>query len=799
MSSTHASTPGSRRQSGSGRCPQHQRSSSVADNPQIIGSTGLSGRTPSSRTTSQSSQHRRTQSAQPVSQNLASRLASLQVSSATDFTDRLRNPPVRDELRGPLPRSAFGPVRPGKIGKPYKALQAYLDNSRGQHVDLRIGDEGKVLKKSVQSGVEWLQVSIPARDQEHWVPPHCIQVNEAIYYGELRYNEIVTMEDHIDTARLRNMVPGQSSQLGKAIEAQLVAWNEQQPEVDMGDDVKKTISNTAQRNKLISRIIEGCEKAGSYGILNKPDFVQSDLSSFQDAKDCQQGGIYVNRYSSFIDDPALKPVLRVGKGTVIAKRIDDHVKHGDPQSTYDLEKTHYRMARKANVKEHFVLCILSSAVDQTIAEQLFNNLLQTWAPWVITNTIFETTPEEDSRSRDVELDKIKAVKYRAFFLAAYRHKLLSDSVQVLTGWPGAVFRDGFDASHGLNVSTPLSEEASNERSIWTRIDIPDKLTAFYSHPRRVRVREKKGKTNGYYELLELGSKATNDRLLFQFLSSKEALRKANINIKEGTLVYPRIEIRLDGQPHVSSWARLQDLEIWNDHKQAAAVGVYFEYQDERGNWCEFCMQSSTFKELKNPRQRGSLTRHSQAMGLYRYLMQERLPQDWSEQENWISDYGIARVHQLHFDSFTQTFSFKEIFGPGLPRDLPKRKREAVIESELKAAGAQHLSTVTGWQGYRPQKLGSGPGSPRTMCDLCQCISKATGNRTHRCVQSDNRSDLCTNCWDLGIPCTWTPNDQLNEQLRGLVLFKGEGGRSALPQNVHGLILHKIPNEPEEEA
>ena len=285
-----------------------------------------------------------------------------------------------------------------------------------------------------------------------------------------------------------------------------------------------------------------------------------------------------------------------------------------------------------------------------------------------------------------------------------------------TGWPGGVSRQNFRASQGLNVTSPLNEALGGrgESTLWTRFDVPNTVAIFRRHPVRATPHTV---YKGGFNLMNIGS--------MHFSIFKEH----NPPFNDGDLVYPRVEIRLDGQPHSGSWARLGDLQIWSDHVEASSVAVYFDHQDSQGNWREVLIQSGQHKPVQDKGIPGSLSRHAQGIALYRFFMR----QTYSSPHPWGMNLGLARVQQIQFDNFNQTLGVIERLGISVV-DPPVRTPLAETQRQLRNAGARYFSTSTGWQS-NPGRLSVR--AARKQCDSCYVGREVSD---HYCI-SDSKTKI----------------------------------------------------------
>jgi hypothetical protein len=275
-------------------------------------------------------------------------------------------------------------------------------------------------------------VQFPRLENKAWIPTEGLSINEYIYYGELRWDNSIKVQS-IPVPTLQ--FPGQT-QLGKALQGQLNAWVSCGSLLDIPHWVGKLISDQPNRNALVGRIISGCESAKSLTTLNKGNFTIKDLvTSANTAVGDERSGIYLNCYRNFPNDPQ-KTVIRVGKSVNFKKRVADHFSRGKSDSTYGEERTHYTKARQTKEQHYVVLCIVQRPIEQTIAEKLFVNLLETYSPIVLARDLNQFTKGLDNPESDIHVLMSRFAKYRVHSIAAAKQAVLSSEVAKQTNWPG---------------------------------------------------------------------------------------------------------------------------------------------------------------------------------------------------------------------------------------------------------------------------------------------------------------------------------------------------------------------------
>ena len=246
----------------------------------------------------------------------------------------------------------------------------------------------------MRDNINWAYVQVPRKADNAdrgklWVPAPKLRVNFNVYFGEVRWHEGVGV---VAGPAAPSSSLTRTSQFGKAIEGQFVAWSREGLALGVPLNIDEIMKDSNKRGQLMNRIRAGCQAAGTLDVLNKSDFTLKDLvDSAKNAQHHPGSGIYLNCYRDFKDSPAKLPAIRTGKTVLFSSRTQDHIRKGKPDSKYEGERTHYDTARKAHSANHMVVCILTDSTDHEIAEQLFTNLLETYAPGVTAQSFEEFT------------------------------------------------------------------------------------------------------------------------------------------------------------------------------------------------------------------------------------------------------------------------------------------------------------------------------------------------------------------------------------------------------------------------
>ena len=647
----------------------------------------------------------------------------------------------------PTPRR---PIPPGPVNKPFRCWKTQPPSPETNNVvPIREGDEGYVTKEGERG---WLAVSIPKQDRVAWVSRDFVHVNEHVIYGNVTvHSDIPVLMQNPSVGH----ISVQGSQLQKAIIGQLEVWFDQRGTLALGDVLTEVIKSSALRHRVTSTILQGCAAANSLTALNEANFSCLGLAtSFAQSANFRAPGIYCNIYSRFKSNPEKKPVVRIRKSINIHDRCYQHRQHIlDPR--YKAERTHMAIARDASDHHHLALCVVKHATERTIAEQLFINLLETWAPNVSGNITHVTDPnnsvqsllEANSRNQAIAVDARKQI-------------LLTEQTSRLTGWPGGVKRASFGASEGLNVTMPVSEGGiSYDTIVWSRLDTPT-CHAFRRAPVKLRKNP-----NTPLKFISFVRVATGGRKKFDIALT---IRQSINGLREDHSVYPYVEIMREQSDktrprHPHSWPRLGGIKCWEYHDDAASLGVGFEFEDAHGTWRKVKLQTAQPGRVDGG---GVTTSYWQALSIFDHLMQ-LVPEN---PHPWQRIMSPATIHFISFDNYWQKVMIQEL-QQSQKRPAPKRNWVGNQAAQIRAAGGEALSLDSGWQKHskRLNPEADPRARERAKCDACQVVYSISRDEVP-CVRAGNTA-TCSGCLARGITCcSWTPNAQLQPGTRLFSLF-----------------------------
>ncbi|KAF2488044.1 hypothetical protein BDY17DRAFT_320549 [Neohortaea acidophila] len=352
-------------------------------------------------------------------------------------------------------------------GWPFRATNNWSrDKSVVGSVDLHAHDTGKIIR---HSGQGWVEVSIPRRRIGRGVVPKSyIEVGTDNKWGEWKVNVTVTLT--VPKPPSVNLPTG--SVLYKTVYALLHDIRASSANLEeLSGRSKSLLGEHGGSNDPIKRIAgalcEGAQKAGTFNVLNKPNFTERDLFSQAklvgaiDKRAKQIGGIYAWRHSGF-KDVTHKPAIAVGSTIDFPQRKGGHA----TQSKTDTAPQ-YRAWRASTVHQMYALIELSIGRDDREEmywiELVMFLLLDSYHPGLFAMSIEEkmrekyTTEEEDGsgnapRNEDDPPGTTteKVISAVTWAIIAKKLRAIMDGVRQRTGWQ----RRGYLGTTGLNWASP---------------------------------------------------------------------------------------------------------------------------------------------------------------------------------------------------------------------------------------------------------------------------------------------------------------------------------------------------------
>ncbi|OAL17438.1 hypothetical protein AYO22_11661 [Fonsecaea multimorphosa] len=521
--------------------------------------------------------------------------------------------------------------------------------------------------------------------------------------------------------------------------------------------VTNRLSNSEDVSKLAITIFQGVKRAGFGSWLDGTytlEHLVRNATTVQNSKYTR--GIYGIGYADFErsfegDDPK----LYIGKSIRMQTRMTDHASMCTKVWSY-----HYQARNRANKKREVVLCALEDDDNDllSLAEQIFTTMFNSYHHTLVDfNAELAVDPDEANMMRNY------AHKEQASLIS-----MMARSVFKKTGWTNYVGSETFKASDGLNRTVPMNEELAGQRekAIFTKSTLPGHVSVYRRAPYNAFLSTS---TNQKQIVLYNWAASTLSGPGGKFniaITPEVARNKFLAQIQPGTMIYPSFEISEAG-PHPMGWARLPELgpiSNWNDARRLAFC-VEFQLPDQK--WTKVYIQAGKVfdfapgsgsggidaSDRKTPsdlvqgedKLTGALLNYVQAVAIIRALEQQRVPNDYS----WMINFGIARVKEVTYSFLDQEVKIKPKAATNAPVQKATARSMLSMITQLISAGAHLPNTFAG------QVAAGSRGAPRKRCDSC---FTSVGIAAHaasvwKCVRHSNNG--CTNCFQRGIPCSWT--------------------------------------------
>ena len=368
-------------------------------------------------------------------------------------------------------------------------------------------------------------------------------------------------------------------------------------------------------------------------------------------------GIYAILYRH----PSLGPAIYVGHSRSILNRLYGH--------SYDPANKgrggyHYTIANATSERDTKRI-LLTELPDDTnvlyLCEQLFVMLLKTYA-----------TPLLHKVDDPIVISR----NYVEVASCDFFTRLAKD-VHQETGWQGCQVE-------GYNWNSPISEKASGERTIWTKITKPNEVEIYRRSS--LPVHEDKGS------------------LKVSCFGTAINLQSGFPDLQKGVLVNIVCEIRIDGQPHSIPYARMPTIGPYEDWDKVNSLGIRAEWRTADNKWhAIYCQASKVGHHAGGFGPRAYVI----TMGIINHLQGVR----YQTPEPWRTQMTPARVKEIGFDNLIQQITIRDITGH---RTIltPALKTEQRLKQEMMAVGliVRQIPQDPSWAQV--------PDKKRKSCDLC---------------------------------------------------------------------------------
>lgn len=361
---------------------------------------------------------------------------------------------------------------------------------------------------------------------------------------------------------------------------------------------------------------------------------------------------------------------------------------------------------------------------------------------------------------------------------------------------------------GLNWATPLTEfPFMRERIIWTGTFLPpsrqyvpgETIMKIFRRP-AVRIgrthTDARGNRTSILRLQNRGRFTDQTKLYFGI--EKHIMERCGLKVVQ--LVYPVVEIMMNGKPHPTPYARLPEIGPFSDWPNLNTMAIIIEYESESDGWKSIPLHNSNFFTEARPGTRGAdsvaapylsavYCRTSALIGgLMRYNYTSELPA-WAPET---SRFRVLDTFWDHYNQRLETFPAKAWDMPPI-RLLSKVEVSKLLDARYRIRHNDGSETRLA-MGVKPaevfQGAGMGTGLQRKTCDLCFIVSVDAvqlsdpyltiliilqhnlhdqdifGPATHnfakppQCTSGETGADTCVRCSRLNRPCTWTSRTNL---------------------------------------
>ena len=345
-------------------------------------------------------------------------------------------------------------------------------------------------------------------------------------------------------------------------------------------------------------------------------------------------------------------------------------------------------------------------------------------------------------------DAVAFGRYNSSWKAAQVFPSFSQRVFKTTGWKLAGIR-------GLNWSTPLTERASYERMIWTGTFLPPSREYLPSKTlmkifRRPAMRigrtteDNRGNRTHTLRLLKTSPFANQTKLHFG-ISNKIMER---CGLENGQMVYPVVEIMLNGKSHATPYARLPDVGPFPDWPNLNSMALILEYKSKTDGWKSVPLENSNFFTEARPGTRGANSEAAPYLsavycrtsaligGLMRYKYTGTVP-DWAPET---SHFRVLNTFWDHYNQRMETSPARP-WHIAPPRLLTRVEVSKLLDARYRIQHDDGSETRLA-MGKMPagifQGAGMGSGLARTTCDLCFIVSMDAVHLLHSSLPT------CTN-------------------------------------------------------
>jgi len=643
------------------------------------------------------------------------------------------------------------------------------------------GDEGKVV--SVSPDRRFVQITVPSRKVSGVVPlsPAILEIGNTRHYGAEHTH--VTTDDRVHLiVQVPQNMPATVSFLGRAAHYFLDALHQARPATTfdfnswLSPVIQTLLDNPVERQGFVDAVIAGTVNAGTGGYFaagsqfTVDDIIQ-DIAPVSTSRS-HAPGIYFFSSRNFRGEPNKLPTAYIGKTTDMYNRFTLYRRQVTEFAAGrgDVYSVHIRHAHQAGIWDVYPICLLHNEDHQSLAEQFFTCLFQTYCPEVLRLNRGTITHRTDSAARALVAQGYDDA------ITAQRFRDIGISMAMFLTWTNSVLHPRFGCSQGTNWSSPLAE-ANLERRIWVVWNGTDRK--FFMHTATLVTKDGlSGLTLKEPRNVRPASIPLTDSL------RGHTVPAAAYKIPPGSKCWVQFEMMTNGQPHEVPFSILHNTDAWSDSPECRQLGCQVTWA-EGNQWKSGYVQrpSYTGSPPLDPNVLASNASYRLASALSFYFRR----QDPRPIPDWRIFFPVPKMKLMTFDHLRNEIRFTTINTPTtvvpaptlVQNPLPTRAPLVKIPG-LAARSSARPGRVTGFT-----KVGGEWGTflfqeklSRKMCDTCLCLQNFRGERPQRemtCKQLPPPNEArCPVCAAHNRDCTWTStailSDPANAYLVDMLIY-----------------------------
>ena len=653
--------------------------------------------------------------------------------------------------------------------------------------NMKKGTKGWVVRVSDN---KWTELAF--RDSKNksfitrWIDPHYITIGAQRKMGHIK----IVSEFSVTGQQIQGTVTSiQGDLLTRTIHMLLESLKKSADQglvPSLGTKFDELVKTSTGLKNAATKIVKGVRLANLDGVLNT-DFSLANIMNSSTRITApatrswmeNESIIYARVYHQFektekgkrVPDRSRKPAIYIGQTSTPSNRESQHNKNIREGRT----SAHYRTARLARAHDTIALCRDLNADILDVAEQVFILLFQSYHPSL---RKIELNEEATASTADVMRE---GLQWQFLHENAALLSQCAREVFGRTGWPGAVDRQSFGTSSGLNISSPLTELHRAARQSWCRIESETLNATTFRGPPFIARDDKK--TITCFKLLYWGEKK-------RFELNYSFDKKYPPYPEPGTTVYPVFELMNGGRVHAYPLCGvLPTVGPWVDWLTAQSLALRIEWQSEEGSQWHVRWLNRTFKSVEPKDTIGAFRAYSEAMTLIHFLKQEFV----QDRPPWMKNFGIASVKSATMNHLTQELCIKTLKNV-INVPPPTLRPKAQIMDELQRLGARIAgwrdmpdSNTFPWKNWLGQAQFNTLNRARTACDTHYVLGEgyvASASQHFKDCQRVGQTNQCQLCIVLNRDCTWTDK----ALLRWAHFAPPENNRSTQQQQAYEISL-----------